>query len=256
MPRGWRRLPLPLLSGGEQSAAAPGGYEPEEVQVLRNALITGHGTVAQQGDWLLADTLLDADSEEMGGCLAVFPFEQQGGASAASQGVAFGWDKLANKIRLHQLLEDLTIDRSLVAYSSYTEALPPQITGFEMFGKFYFCEYARETTTLRKGMAVFDPASGGSVSIPTFVFNAGSATALKFRGIAKHRGATILGWGYWRETDVDGPHVMRYCKYGAPDTWVPDTSETTGGFFNIGTLEVPVVACATSGRYTIIGKVG
>ena len=256
MPQAWQRLSIPLVGGGEQSAAAPGAFQAREASLLRNAVIRGPGLVSQQEDWLLADTLDDGAAGEEHAAIAVFPFEQQGGASAASQGIAFSIDFTANIVRLHQLLENLSVDRVLTAWATYTQTVRPQITGFEMFGKFYFCEYARQVASQRKGYTNFDPAAAGTVTTPTFDLNAGGAgpSALLFRGIVKHRGATVLGWGYFNEDDIDNPHMIRFCKFGEPDTWAADTSETSAGFFNVGTIDVPVVACAASGQYTIIGK--
>lgn len=191
---------------------------------------------------------------EVHACLGIFPFEQQGGASAACAGIIFLYDKSGQFVLLAQMGEDLTNLRGFTAYSVYTQALPPQMTGFEMFGKFYYNEFARQTAATRKGMGVFDPAGAGTITVPTFVLNGGAATSLRFRGIAKHRGATIIGWGYDDEITPDGPHILRYSKYLFPDTWVPDGTETSAGKAAIGTLNVPIIACAQSGQYTIIGK--
>jgi hypothetical protein len=79
---------------------------------------------------------------------------------------------------------------------------------------------------------------------------------LRFRGISKHRGATILGWGYQNEEAglIDMPHILRWCKYLTPDTWIPDTTDQTANFAAIGTLNLAIVACAMSGQVSIVGK--
>lgn len=203
---------------------------------------------------ILLDNFNVNPGQEGHAVVGIFPFEQQGGASAASAGVVFVYDKVAQVILLAQMGEDLSNLRYLDGYTAYTQAYPPQVTGFEMFGKFYATEYARQTAANRKGMLVFDPAGAGTITIPTFVLNGGAAASLKFRGICKHRGATILGWGYQDEVTPTGEHILRYCKYGTPDTWVPDATEVTAGQIPVGTLNVPIIGCAQSGQYTVIGK--
>jgi len=257
VPRQWITTPLPVQgSAGEERDAAPGLIEPGGAKLLRNALIIGPGGVAQSPDWIKGDTCKNLAGSPVEGhaVCGIFPFAQKGGASADSAGVAFSFNATDDKIYLHQVGELVTILRTLTAYSSYTETLPPEMTGFEMFGKFYVVPYAREAAASRKGMGVFDPAGGGTFTIPTFSLAGGGAAALRFRGISLHRGGTILGWGYRSESDVDQPGVLRYCKYGAPDTWIPDTTDTTAGEINVGTLKVPIVACGMSGQYSILGK--
>jgi hypothetical protein len=257
VPRKWITTPLPVQgSAGEQRDAAPGLIEPGGAKLLRNALIIGPGGVAQSPDWIKGDTAKNLAGTPVEGhaVCGIFPFAQKGGASADSAGVAFSFNGDDNKIYIHQLGELVTILRTLEAYASYTETLPPQMMGFEMFGKFYVVPYAREAAASRKGVGVFDPAGGGTFTIPTYSLAGGAAAAQRFRGISLHRGGTIFGWGYRSESDVDQAHVLRYSKYGAPDTWVPDVTDTTAGEINVGTLKVPIVACGMSGQYSIIGK--
>jgi len=244
---------MPLFQGGENTAGAP--LVSQEAARLENALLTGQGVVAQVPDWRVADTCDDGAGSptESDAVCGIFPFATQGGASAPSAGVAFSFDTSANKVYLHQLGEDDQILRTLDALTSYTEALPPQMTGFEMFGKFYFCPDAREAAASRKGLYVFDPAAAGTVTGISADVGGGSA-ALRFKGITKHRGGTVLGWGYLSAADPARPEIMRYCKYGTPDTWVADTEPTTAGFFPVGTRGLPVTACAAAGQVTVLGK--
>lgn len=249
--RRWVATPTSFLTPGEDSAAAPlsGGRAIR----IENGLLTGQGSVVQVPDWRVSATCTDGTNENDAVC-GVFPFATQGGASAASAGVAFSFDTSGNAIFLHQLGEDGSILRTFTAYSSYAEAKPPQMTGFQMFGRAYFCEDGREAVASRKGMAYFDPTGAGAVTIPTFVLGAGPAASLKFRGISQHQQATILGWGYFTETTPDRPHCLRYCKYGDPTTWVADGTPTSAGFVDVGTPTLPIVACAPSGDYSVIGK--
>ncbi|MDH3498376.1 MAG: fibronectin type III domain-containing protein, partial [Gemmatimonadota bacterium] len=212
------------------------------------------GTVDAQWDDFTIET---PGSEDHAACGA-FPFEQKGGLAVESQGVAFSVNFTGQVVRLSHLSElDLSVARIHDAISAWTELRPPFITGFEMFGKFYFVPFAYEAASLRKGMYVYDPTGAGTITNPTFDLNAGAQPAgpLRFRGIVKHRGATILGWGYRHEDTPDGPEFLRFCKYGAPDTWVPDLSEVSAGFIQVGTVGVPIIAAAQSGQYTIVGKV-
>jgi len=80
--------------------------------------------------------------------------------------------------------------------------------------------------------------------------------ALRYRGIVRHRGGTILGWGYRYETDANRGAFVRYCKYNTPLTWEigVDVDDIRAGAFIAGTSGLEVVACASSGQYTIIGK--
>lgn len=248
--RKWTSVPTPLLTPGEDNAAAPmnGG----RAYRIENGLFTGQGNVVQVPDWRVIGTCTDGANENDAVAYG-FPFATQGGASAASAGVAFSFDTSGNAIYLHQLGEDGSILRTLSAYAAYAESAPPQMTGFDMFGRAYFCEDGREAVASRKGMAYFDPTGAGAVTIPTFDVGGGAA-ALRFKGITKHRGATILGWGYKDNTTPDVPAFVRYCKYGDPTTWVPDGTPSSAGGFNVGTPSLPVVACGPSGPYTIIGK--
>ena len=255
MTQAWVTVPVPLFQGGENPSSAPNLSALQNR--VENGLLTGTGLVEQAPDWRLAATCTDGSAENDAVC-GIFPFATQGGASAASAGVAFSFDTSANKLWLHQLGEDGSILRTIQAYTGYTESAPPQMTGFEMFGKFYVCPYGREAAASRLGMGVFDPTGAGSFSIPTYDLSAGgaAAAALRFRGIAKHRGGTIIGWGYFNEEagNIDQPQTVRYAKYVTPDTWVADTSVTSASYFNLGTLNLPVIAAASSGQYTVIAK--
>lgn len=252
MPKAWASMPLPLFVGGEGNAAAP--LVSQEASRVENALLTGAGVVAQIADWRVADTCADdAPSPiESDAVCGIFPFAVKGTASAESAGVAFSFDTSGNRLLLHHLGEDDRILRTVVAITGYTEAMPPQITGFEMFSKFYFCPDGRELAQDRKGLHVFDPETGLVTQLTADV--GGGVAPLRFKGIAKHRGGTILGWGYFDNTTPDRPEMVRYCKYGTPDTWVADATPTTAGYFQIGTRGLPVTACAASGQVTIIGK--
>lgn len=252
MPRKWVGLELPLI-GGEQPDGQPGHIEPGHVAVLKNGLLRGQGIVEQAPDWLRGAVATNPAASEVHGVCGIFPFVQQGGASSDSAGVAFALDGTANIVYLYQLGEAVDILRRLEAFTGWTTSDPPWMTGVEVFGKFYFVPYGREQASLRKGLHVFDPAGAGVVTNPTYDVGGGAA-ALRFRGVGLHRGATLFGWGYLSNSTPDSPHTLRYARYGAPDTWVPDTTRQTAGFFNVGTLELPIVACATSGIYTIIGK--
>ena len=268
MTRRWVQAPFPPTGGGEQTDAAPGLIELPRLKVFRNALLSGPGAVSQMPDWLLADTAKNLAGTPVEGhaVCGIFPFTQQGGATEACSGVAFSFNSDDNAIYLHQLAEDdNAILRTYVAYSAasspptgYTEAEPPQITGFEMTGKFYFTEYAREAATLRRGYAFFDPTGAGSITHPTFVLGGGPASVLKFRGISLHRGTSALGWGYRDEdvADIDQPHVLRFSKLTDAEVWVPNIADgrRSAGFIDVGTRLVPIIACGMAGRLTIIGK--
>ena len=252
MPLSWKSMPLPLFQGGEDTATAP--LVSQDAMRLENALLTGIGVVAQIPDWRVAATCTNGavtPLETVAVC-AIFPFAERGTATGESAGVAFSFDPVNNKILLHQIGEDDTILRTVDAITGYTEALPPQITGFEMFAKFYFCADGREEAANRTGLHVFDPETGVCTQITADV--GGGVAPLRFKGIAKHRGATILGWGYYDNAEPDRPEVVRYCKYGYPDVWVPDTDPTTASWFQLGTRGLPVTAAAASGQYTILGK--
>ncbi len=255
----WQSVPiLPVGPMGEAQDEMV--IQPPRLKILRNAFIAGPGRVRQATDWLKADILKNLAGTPVAGhaVCGAFPFIQQGGLSVPSGGIAFSFNGDDDKVYLHHLDENGIVQRTLAAYSTFTNQLPPQITGFEMFGKFYFCEYGRESAATRKGLAVYDPTGAGAVTIPTFdlVTGGAAAAALRFRGICVHRGATILGWGYQNEETggIDVPHAVRYCKYDTPDTWIPDTTDQTAGFFNLGTLGLPVIGCAPAGQYTILGK--
>lgn len=249
--RKWTSAPTTFLTPGEDNAAAPlsGG----RALRIENGLLTGAGSVVQVPDWRVAGTC-DNGVTENNAVAYGFPFATQGGASAASAGVAFSFDAAGDALYLHQLGEDGAILRTLSAYTGYTEVAPPQMTGFQMFGRAYFCEDGREAVASRKGLAYFDPTGAGSVTIPTYVLNGGAAAALRFKGISQHRGATILGWGYGDEVTPDVPSRLRFCKYGDPTAWVPDGTPTSAGFIDVGTPSLPIIASAASGPYSIIGK--
>lgn len=250
---------MPLLQGENPSQAPLSDARPVSIE---NGVLTGTATISAAEDWRLAATLTDGGGSPVtaSAVVGVFPFATQGGASAPSAGIAFSYKPSTTTIYLHQLDVNGAVLRTLVAWTGYTGTQPPQITGFEMFGKFYANAYGREAASARRGLLVFDPTGAGTVTVPTYDLSGGGvgAAALRFRGIAKHRGATILGWGYFTEESgsVDQPHIVRYSEYGAPDTWVPDGTPTQGSFFGCGTLNLPVVAAAASGQYTVIGKVG
>lgn len=249
-------VPGRFFGRGEQTAAAPGLYVPGQGSRIRNAILSGPGVLIQSPDFLLADTCKNSAVAENHVVCGIFPFQTQGGASAASAAIWISLDAVNNVLRLHQVGENHTILRSLDVPGAYTPTVPPQVTGVEMFGKFYFVDYGDVLAANRLGMCVFDPAGAGSVTRPTYDLVAGGvgAAALRFRGITKHRGASLIGWGYDEESNPEGGHVLRTAKYGLPDTWVPDTSEISAFRVPIGTVNVPIIGCATSGRYTIIGK--
>lgn len=249
--RKWASAPTPILTSGEDPSAAP--FDGGRASRVENGIFTGVGSVAQVPDWMVSATATNGATENNAVC-GGFPFATQGGASAASAGVAFSFDAAGNAIDLHQLGEVGDILRTLTAYSGYAETAPPQITGCDMFGRAYFCADGREAVASRQGLAYFDPTGAGAVSVPTYVLGGGPAAPLRFKGIAKHRGGTLLGWGYFNETTPDVPECVRYCKYGDPTTWVPDTTPTSANFFNLGTPGLPVIAAAASGPYTVLGK--
>lgn len=245
-------MPLPLFQGGEDNASAP--LVSQDAARVENALLTGRGVVAQVPDWRVADTADDGAGPptESDAVCGIFPFAVQGTASAPSAGVAFSFDTSGNRIYLHQLGEDDQILRTLVAISGYGEASPPQMTGFEMYSKFYFCPDGREDAASRKGLHVYDPVANTVTQVTADV--GGGVAPLRFKGIAKHRGGTILGWGYFDNTTPDRPEVVRFCKYGEPETWVSDADPTSAGWLQAGTRGLAVTACAASGQVTIIGK--
>lgn len=248
--RRWVRTELPLLQGGEDASSAP--FIGARTYRVENGLLKGIGVVEQVPDWVIADQLYNAatiNQAVVGGG----PFATQGGASEASAGMAFSWDAVGQALWAHQLADGGYMIQQVQAWGTYLEQVPPQITSFEMFKRYYACPYGQEVVASRQGLGYYDPV-GNTFTVPTFALGGGPAAALRFRGIAKHRGATIIGWGYYTETDPDQSHVLRGCKYGDPTTWVLDTTPTSAWFLNVGTLNVPIVACGTSGPYTIIGK--
>jgi hypothetical protein len=149
----WDTAPLlPIGVGGEQRDAGLGLVEPGRVRLLRNGLLVGPGLVRHAPDWVLADTCKNiAGPVENHAVCGIFPFTTQGGASAESAGIAFSFNATDDIVYLHQLDENGAILRTFSAFTSYTEAQPPQITGFEMFGKFYFADYSFNTASCAKG---------------------------------------------------------------------------------------------------------
>lgn len=238
---------------GEDSASAP--LSRNRPQRIENFYPVGAAFWEQVPDWTLVGTCENSTPVENNAVCGIFPFATQGGASAPSAGVAFSFNATDQKIYLHQLGEDGSILRTLTAYSGYTPGAPPQMTGVELFGKFYFCADGREAAASRLGMGVFDPTGAGTVTIPSYNIDGAGAGVLKFKGICVHRGGTLAGWGYSGNAAApDAPHLWLYAKYTDPSTWVPDLTPTTAGSFVVGLLNVPIVACAASGQYTLIGK--
>ena len=260
MSRAWSSVPIPLLRG-EDTASAP--YVAGRPFRIENGRLTGPGSLEQMPDWRLAATCTDGATENDAVCGGPWPFATQGGASAASAGIAFSFDTSANKLWLHQLGEDDTILRTLDTGYSYTEAAPPQMTGFEFFGKFIVCPYGREAAASRRGLGIYDPV-GNTFTIPSLEIVAGTAAAavIRARGVAKHRGATVIIWGYQSEEtgEIDVPHILRGTRYGATDltsaaNWQVDDTDAGPWAVTIGTLGLPIVGCAESGATTIVGKV-
>ena len=257
--RRWTGVPAPTLTGEDTGTSPYQGIRPARVE---NARLTGVGVLEQEPDWRVADTCKDTTPTENDAVCGIFPFATQGTASAASAGIAFSFDNSANKLWLHQLGEDSTILRTLQAYTGYTEAAPPQMTGFEYFGKFVACPDGREAAASRLGLGIYDPAAN-TFTIPTLDLVAGSAAAaaLRFKGIAKHQGATVMGWGYGDEEtgNVDLPHILRGARYATDDltnvtNWRVDNTDAGPWEIAVGTLGLPIVACATAGPASIIGK--
>lgn len=256
--RNWAGVtPQPLA--GEDTGAAP--YQGTRPFRVENGRVTGLGSVEQEPDWRLAATCTDGAAENDAVC-GIWPFATQGGASAASAGIAFSFDTSANKLWLHQLGEDSSILRTLQAYTGYNETAPPQMTGFEFFGKFIVCPDGREAAASRLGLGIYDPVAN-TFTIPSLDIAPGGVAAapLRFRGIAKHQGATVLGWGYGDEEagNIDLPHILRGSRYAATDlntaaNWTVDDTDAGPFEIAIGTLGLPVIACNTAGPASIIGK--
>lgn len=256
--RNWAGVASEALAGEDTGAAPYQGRRPFRVE---NGRVTGLGSIEQEPDWRLAATCTDGSAENDAVC-GIWPFATQGGASAASAGVAFSFDASANKIWLHQLGEDSSILRTLQAYTGYVEAAPPQMTGFEFFGKFIACPDGREAAASRLGLGIYDPVAH-TFTIPSLDLVAGSAAAapLRFRSIAKHQGATVLGWGYGDEEtgNIDLPHILRGSRYAATDlntaaNWTVDDTDAGPFEIAVGTLGLPLIACATAGPASILGK--
>lgn len=255
---------LPLVGAGEQSAAATGEFGHGEAWRLENGIIVGRGIVAQVADWWLGGTCRNGPGTagtgtENNAVCGIFPFAQSGNLSPhISGGVAFSFNAVDQKIYLHHLREDAVIIRTTdtsAALGTWTSGHPPQITGFEMQGRFYFCWDGREVAGSRKGLAYYNPTANTIVPI-TAALDGAASDNLRFRGISLHQGGTILGWGYGDGTTADAPHQIRYNKYTDPGTWVAAATDgdITAGKFPVGTNGVPIIGCAQSGRYTIIGK--
>lgn len=257
--RNWAGVAAQALAG-EDTGAAP--YQATRPFRVENGRVTGLGSIEQEPDWRLAATLTDGTDELSAGCGGPWPFATQGGASAPSGGIVFGFDAIANKLWLNQLGEEGTVLRRLQGYAGYAEAAPPQMTGFEYFGKFIVCPDGREAATNRLGLGIYDPVAN-TFTIPSLDIVGGGAGAapLRYRGVAKHQGATVIGWGYLDEEtgDVDVPHMLRGARYAATDlntaaNWAVDDTDAGPWAIPIGTLGVPIVACATAGAATIVGK--
>lgn len=238
---------------GEDSASAP--LARNQPQRIENLYPVGPSFWAQVPDWVPVGTCVNLSAVENNAVCGIFPFATQGGAGAPTAGIAFSFNAVDQTIYLHQLGEDGSILRTLTAYSGYTPSAPPQMTGVELFGKFYFCADGREAATDRLGMGVFDPTGAGTVTIPSYDVDGSGTGVLKFKGICVHRGGTLAGWGYsGNAASPDAPHLWMYCKYTDPTTWTPDLTDTSAGSIVVGRLNVPIIACAASGLYTIIGK--
>ena len=257
------RTPMPLLRG-EDTGTGIYGDRPGRVE---NGLLTGQDAVEQVPDWRLGDTCKDLAGTpiENDAVVGGGPFATQGGASAPSGGVCLSFDTSGNALFLHQLAENQppTILRTLAAYTSYVESAPPQMTGFEFFGRYLMCIDGREAAASRKGLAIFDPTGAGTFTVASVSVVAGGAAtaALRFRGIAKHRGATVIGWGYQSEEagEIDVPDFLRGSGYGTTDmdadaSWQADDLDTGPWGIKVGTPGLPIVGCAASGEYTIVGK--
>lgn len=265
MARNLLTVDLPLTGGGEQSAASPGEFAAGEAWRLENGWIVGRGIVAQVPDWRLAATMKNATGTpptggtESHAVVGIFPFAQIGNiANDTSGGIIFSFNTTDNKIYLHHLDEDGNLLRTVDTQSvlgSWTLSTPPQITGFEMKGRLYFCLDGREAAASRTGLCYYDPSTG-TITKPSVNLETAGAGALLFKGISLHQGGTILGWGYNKVGDIDAPHLMRYNKYTDPDTWIAAATDgdITAGKFPVGTVSVPIIGCAQSGQYTIIGK--
>lgn len=256
--RNWAGVAAQALAG-EDTGAAP--YQATRPFRVENGRVTGLGSIEQEPDWRLAATCTDGAAENDAVC-GIFPFATQGGASAASAGIAFSFDTSANKIWLHQLGEDSSILRTLDTGYVYTEAAPPQVTGFEYFGKFIVNLDGREAAASRRGLGIYDPAANTFTIPPLDLVGGGAAAAvLRFKAIAKHQGATAIGWGYGDEEtgNIDLPHILRGARYAAVDlsalgAWVVDDTDAGPFELAIGTLGLPIIACATAGPASIIGK--
>lgn len=270
---------IPLTGGGEQSAAAPGAHATGEAWRLENGMIIGKaagymwgtgphsGIVAQTPDWKLAATATEGTGtppaggfQEVYGIIGIFPFAQIGniGGGQSSGAIAFGLTSRVQKVFLFHLDENGAIMRAIdtsTGMGLWTLLNPPQVTGFEMNGKFYFNFDGREAGGSRKGMGFYDPQAG-SITFPTFNLNGGGANVLQFKGIALHQGGTILGWGYRDKNNPNTPEQILYNKYVDPSTWVPAATDgdISAGGFQVGTIGVPIIGCAQSAQYTIIGK--
>lgn len=209
--------------GGEQTAAAPLAFDPSELAELRNALLTGPGVVEQKPDFLLADVCEDLASAEVEGVAGIFPFSTQGDAAAASEGVVFSFDLGVNKIYLHQLNENHVIQRTIVVATDYAPSVPPQITGFQINGKFFYCIYGQEVATSRLGMGYFDPAGIVAVTSSSAA-NPSTITTASDHGLATGEYVTISGHS------LSGVNTSHQITYLSDTTFsIPVMGGGTGG---------------------------
>lgn len=254
-------VPFPLLTGEDTGAVVYRGEGPNRVE---NGIFTGTGALEQTPDWRLGPACTDGALENDAVC-GGGPFQTQGGAVGATGGVAVSFDTSANKLWLHQLGEGEppTIQRTFDTGYVYTETAPPQITGFEFFGKYLVCPDGREAAAARRGLGIFDPTGAGGFTIASVDVVAGGvgAAPLRFSAIARHLGGTVIGANYLSEEagQVDAPGWLRGSRYGATDmdadaTWQEDNLDTGPWAVQIGTPGLPIVAMAGAGRSTIIGK--
>ena len=112
------------------------------------------------------------------------------------------------------------------------------------------------TTFSLDGHAFTTGGTGGDVYVrrPAIAVGGGTAAGMRFRGIAKHRGGTIIGWGYRHEDDPDRAEFLGWCKYVTPLTWLPDTTDTSAGNVALGTPGLEIIGAARSGNYSVVGK--
>lgn len=257
---------MPLWATGEESAGAELAGRPGTADRLEDLRVVGPGTVAIEPDWRAVLTLRNATgTPPLGGTEAnavcgIFPFAQPVGA-APGAGIVFSYNAADDKVYLDHVDEAGASLRRLVAWSGYAPTIPPQVTGFEWYGKFVAAAYGREAASARPGLLVYDPVAG-TVTVPTInVVGGGAAAArLRFRGVSRHRG-TVLGWGTRSEEagEIDTPDILRWARYVAADltvdaSWQTGTDDQSPGAAVIGTPGLPLVACAPAGLAHILGK--